>query len=98
LDVPATRPTTAPSPAGRLLFAHPADEHGRTHGTIYVSDDDGKTWPTPLQLVTGKFAYCCLAVLPDGSVGCLYEAEDYRRIELLKVTMNRTGGLTASAP
>lgn len=67
---------------GRLLFSNPAGT-GRTNLTVRLSLDDGKTWPVAKTLHEGHSAYSCLAVLPDGSIGCLYErgpANPYQQI------------------
>lgn len=58
--------------AGRLLFSNPAGKR-RTNLTVRVSRDDGKTWPVARTLHEAPAAYSCLAVLPDKSIGCLYE-------------------------
>ena len=41
--------------------------------TVRASFDDCKTWPESLVLHEGPSAYSDLAVLPDGTVLCLYE-------------------------
>jgi len=71
----------------RLLFSNPAHEKSRINGTIRLSYDEGKTWPVAKTLVPGDFAYSCLAVLPDLSMGCLYETEGYRRIRFARFTL-----------
>ncbi len=48
--------------------------------TVRASCDDGRTWPVSKQIYAGGGAYSCLVVLPDGHIGCLYEADDYNRI------------------
>ncbi len=45
----------------------------RKHVSIYVSADDGRTWPVRKLLQEGPSAYSDLAVLPDGTILCLYE-------------------------
>jgi sialidase-1 len=60
-----------------LLYSGP-DATSRTHKdrrdvTIYVSKDDGRTWPTRKRLHHGPSAYSDLAVLPDGKILCFYE-------------------------
>jgi sialidase-1 len=55
-----------------LLFANPASKK-RERMTVRLSRDGGKTWPAARVLHEGPAAYSCLAVLPDGSIGCLYE-------------------------
>jgi len=58
---------------GRLLFSNPASTDKRTDMTVRFSPDDGETWPAA-RLVNAEFcAYSCLAALPDGTVGLLYE-------------------------
>ena len=63
----------------RILYSGPQSA-GRDHGTISLSYDEGATWPVHRVLVPGGFAYSVLAVLPDRSIGCLYEADNYARI------------------
>ncbi len=64
----------------RLLFANPASKTGRTRMTVRVSYDEGATWPVSRLVHPGSSAYCCLARLPDGRIGLLYERDDYRTI------------------
>ena len=45
----------------------------RKNVSIHVSRDDGRTWPVRQLLQAGPSAYSDLAVLPDGTVLCLYE-------------------------
>jgi len=64
---------------GRLLHTGP-DSTKRERGTIWMSLDDGATWPIKRLLWPGGFAYSVPARLNDGTVGVLFEADDYRRI------------------
>jgi len=57
-----------------LLFANPASTSARDQGTIRASIDDGETWPLTRIIEPGNFAYSSLAVFPDKTIGCLYEA------------------------
>jgi len=91
-----------PSKPGTLLFSNPhtlgLDQDGkpvpagrgkRENLCIKLSRDDGKTWPVNKVLDPGKAAYSDLAVLPDGTVLCLYEADtsiDCARFNLEWVT------------
>jgi sialidase-1 len=63
---------------GRLLYAGP-DSARRDTGTIYLSTDDGATWPIKKELWPGAYAYSVLTRLADGQVGCLFEADGYQR-------------------
>ena len=83
----------------RLLFANPDNllRHGkegapgtmrdRKNLTVKLSYDEGKTWPAAKVLYAGPSAYSALAVLPGGTVGCLYERgrkSPYERITLAR--------------
>jgi len=57
---------------GRILFSNPAGTR-RRNLTVRLSHDDGKTWPLARTVYEGPCAYSCLTVLPDKSIGCLYE-------------------------
>ena len=48
--------------------------------SIKLSRDDGKTWPVNKTLEPGPSAYSDLAVLPDGTVICLYEGKEDIRV------------------
>jgi sialidase-1 len=64
---------------GRLIHTGP-DSAKRDHGTVYLSVDDGATWPVKRELWPGGFAYSVPARLANGEVGCLFEADNYQRI------------------
>jgi sialidase-1 len=56
-----------------LLYSGPGGPD-RIKMTVRVSYDEGKTWPAARLLKEeGGSGYSDLAVLPDGTVGCLYE-------------------------
>jgi sialidase-1 len=55
-----------------ILFSNPASMK-RERMTIRLSRDDGQTWPVARLLHEGPAAYSCLTVLPDQSIGCLFE-------------------------
>jgi sialidase-1 len=78
----------ADSPS-RILFANPASEK-RENLTLRISYDEGRTWAVGRTLHAGPAAYSCLAMLPDGWIGCLYECGDatpYERIVLARVPL-----------
>jgi len=64
---------------GRILYSGP-DSTQRENGTVHLSLDDGATWPVSKVLWPGGFAYSVLTRLPDGTVGCLFEADGTKRI------------------
>ncbi len=72
----------------RLLFCNPASLK-RERMTVRLSEDGGKTWPAARELYRGPSAYSCLAVLPGGDVGCLYERGERSAYE--RVTLARFG-------
>jgi sialidase-1 len=79
----------SPPPAGgktRILYSGPGGA-GRKNMTIRLSYDEGKTWPVAKVLYAGSAAYSDLVVLPDGSIGCLYERDDYRKITFARFTL-----------
>ena len=66
---------------GRILYSGPDSVSGsRKLGTVHLSLDDGATWPVKRMLWADSFAYSVLTRLPDGKVGCLFEADSYGRI------------------
>jgi sialidase-1 len=67
-----------------FLFSNPATQSARTNGTVRLSRDEGKTWPGSRVLYPGSFAYSCLASLPDGSVGCLFERDGTKKISFAR--------------
>jgi len=71
---------------GRVLFSGP-DSMSRSNGTLHVSYDDGLSWPRKRVLCPGGFAYSVLTKLGDGTVGCLFETENYGRMIFARVPM-----------
>jgi sialidase-1 len=78
--------TSHPSRPGTLVFSNPhrlglnargepvpAGRGKRENLSIKLSRDDGRTWPINKTLEAGPSAYSDLAVLPDGTILCLYE-------------------------
>lgn len=57
---------------GVLLFANAASLK-RDHLTARASFDDGRTWPLSRLITAQPAAYSCLAALPSGRIGLLYE-------------------------
>ena len=59
----------------RLLHSVPYGS-SRTNVSVYVSYDEGETWPVRKCIVPYSSAYSSLCILPDGTIG-LYVEEEY---------------------
>lgn len=64
---------TSPEGKDYLLQSLPGDPDYRNNVAIYVSEDNGKTWPIRKTVVTSPSAYSSMTILPDGSIGILTE-------------------------
>ena len=65
-----------PEPVGKTrpwLYSHPSGPD-RRNLLLRISRDEGRTWDKGMLLREGNAQYSCLARLPDGAVGCLYES------------------------
>ena len=74
----------------RLLFSNTAST-SRVNMTVRLSYDEGKTWPVARAINPGPSAYSCLTVLPDMTIGCLYERGDrgaYEKITFARLTLD----------
>lgn len=71
----------------RMLLSTPADPSSRTRLTIRLSYDECLSWPVSKVLYEGSSAYSDLAVTPDRCILCLYEADDYSRINLARFSI-----------
>ena len=90
VDAPWMKKTAGRS---RIVFSNAATTSGRKRGTIRLSYDEGKTWPVARVLHAGGYAYSDLAVLPDGTLGCLYEKDGYKAVTFARFTLEwLTGG------
>ena len=72
---------------GKMLHTGP-DSGKREHGTVYLSLDDGATWPVKRELWPGGFAYSVPTRFADGTVACLFEADKYKRIVFARFPIN----------
>jgi sialidase-1 len=81
--------TTKTADRNRLLFANPAGVR-RERLTVRLSYDEGSTWPIARVVHEGPAAYSSLVVLPDRSLGLLFERGDrspYERISFARFTL-----------
>ena len=81
----------------RMLHSLPANSSTRRDVSIYLSYDEGETWPVCKKLIDNYSAYSSLTVLPDGSIGCFVEegkwdsnipGEDGFRLYFMKFTLD----------
>jgi sialidase-1 len=82
-------PTTPGQDRHRLLFANPAST-SRERLTVRLSYDEGMTWPISRVIHQGPAAYSSLVVLPDRSIGVLFERGErspYERITFARFTL-----------
>lgn len=70
-----------------ILFSNPADAKQRARLTVRASFDEAQTWPLARVVHEGPAAYSTMAVLPDGTIGLLYERGDKSPYE--KITFAR---------
>jgi sialidase-1 len=73
----------------RLLFANPASA-ARERLTVRLSYDEGASWPISRVIHEGPAAYSSLVVLPDRSIGVLFERGErspYERITFARFTL-----------
>ena len=59
---------------GKLLFTNPNNSRQRKSLTIRTSTDGGRTWSRGTLLDPASAMYSCMAILPDGRIGLLYES------------------------
>ncbi len=70
---------------GRLLFANPASTTARERLTLRASRDDGEAWSVARTVYAGSSGYSSLAVLPNGSIGVLFERDGASKISLARI-------------
>ena len=72
-------------PRELVLFGNPASSSSRANFILRVSSDGGDTWPVSRQLYAGAAAYSSICILPDKSIGVLFEKDNYSRITFARV-------------
>ena len=78
----------------RILFSNPTSRKARVGMTVRMSYDEGESWPISRELHTGPAAYSSLTVLPDGSIGCLYEVGERLAYESIRFARFSLGWLS----
>ena len=66
----------------RLLFSIAAHPTTRKNLTLFLSYDEGATWPVSKVINPGLSGYSCLTILSDGTIGCFYENGEYEEFQL----------------
>ena len=68
----------------RLLFSNPKSSSGRKNLHVYLSNDEGDTWPelTSKKIYEGNSAYSSLTILNDGTIGLFYENGEFEAYQL----------------
>jgi sialidase-1 len=77
-----------------VLFSNPATKKSRTHMTVRLSRDGGKTWPVS-RLIAGGSGYSDMTVTPDGTIVLAYERATQRYSDRLTVVLFDLQWLTA---
>ncbi len=68
-----------------VVFGNPANGSSRINFTLRVSPDGGATWPVSRLLYSGLGAYSSICILPDKSIGVLFEKDNYTKITFARV-------------
>jgi len=71
----------------RILFSSPRGTE-RSHLTVWVSYDEGNTWPQMKEIHQGGAAYSNLIALPNQRIGVLYEKDGYKTISLATFSLS----------
>lgn len=71
----------------RIMFSSPLGKE-RSNLHVWVSYDEGKTWPVSRQIYAGGSAYSNLIRLPENKVGVLFEKDGYKTVSLAIVTLD----------
>ncbi|MGA9584544.1 MAG: sialidase family protein [Terracidiphilus sp.] len=80
-----------------LLFSNPSDPNHRLNMTVRISYDEGRTWPVAKRIKEGPGGYSSMTVLPDGSIGMVYESGSFRTISFVRFKLEWiTGGQESS--
>lgn len=72
-------------PRELIAYVGPGTSASRTNLTLRISNDGGLTWPVSRLIYPGSSAYSALCVLPDLSIGVLFERDDYRKITFVRI-------------
>ena len=73
----------------RFLFSCPAHSRERRDLAIRISYDQCRTWEPPRLIKKGRAGFSDLVILPDMTVGCLYETNDggWQQVRFARFTL-----------
>lgn len=63
----------------RILHSIPYNigSYARQNVSLLMSYDEGKTWPVKKTITPGESGYSALTILPDNTIGILYESKEF---------------------
>ncbi len=70
-----------------LIFSNAGDPKNRVNLSLKVSTDEGKTWSKNKVIYAGRTAYSSMTVLPNGSIGVVFEKDDYQEITFTSLSL-----------
>ncbi|MEI8021353.1 MAG: sialidase family protein, partial [Schlesneria sp.] len=65
------------SPAGKT----------REHLTVWISNDEGQSWPVRKEIYHGGSGYSCLVVLPNHDIGVFFEKDGSKSLTFTTVSL-----------
>lgn len=77
-----------PAERGVLLYSSADNQDERVGMTVWLSEDEGETWPVKRLVDPGPSAYSDMSVLPDGRIALLYELGGESGIDLATFTLD----------
>jgi sialidase-1 len=72
-------------PREQLLYVGPGTAAARSNLTLRLSGDGGVSWPVARLVAAGSAAYSSICILPDNSIGMLYERDNYTKLTFVRV-------------
>lgn len=74
-------------PTARMLYAGPDSQTARVRGTVWLSYDEGASWPVSKLLYGAGYAYSVLGILDAHTIGVLFERDGYASISLARFSL-----------
>jgi len=71
----------------RVLLANPASDTDRSKLAVRISYDECQTWSVSKVVDEGSVAYSDLAIAPDMTILCLYDANGYTKLVLARFNL-----------